>query len=89
MYITTLQKKEDLKEDVHLSLSKLTRADLTLTLTLILSLRSDFERAIYSRMSDVQYSSHTRLLAPTIVVVATTHIGFESCYLVLKFILPK
>ena len=70
---------------MHPSLSKLTRADLTLTLTLILSLFcSDFERVIYSRMSDVQYSSHTRLLAPTVVVVATTHIGFESRCLVVS-----
>ena len=37
----------------------------------------------------LMYSSHTRLLAPTVVVVATKHIGFESRYLVLKLILPK
>ena len=37
----------------------------------------------------LMYSSHTRLLAPTMVVVTTKHIGFESRYLALKLILPK
>ena len=37
----------------------------------------------------LMYSSHTRLLALAIAVVAAKHIGFESHYLVLKLILPK
>ena len=80
---------------VHLSLTKLTRTDLPAGIWrqardffVVLEVFIVILREL-SIAECLMYSSHTRLLALTIVVVAAKHIGFESRYLVLKLILPK